>query len=271
MNSPDPGALPASAAEPPGVRQDAFYGGRFHLLQPVGRGYRSGLDALLLAATVGPDDAGALADLGAGSGAVGLAAACRCEGVAVTLVEKNAEMAELARRSVRLDENRPLAGRVTVLEGDILARRGLREAAGLFDGRFAHVLTNPPYHPHGSRPPPDPLRAEALFGTDAQSLARWLQVAAALVARGGGMTAVLRADALAMAITAVEGRLGGLRVLPIHPASDAPASRILFHGRKGSRAPLAILPGRVLHRADGGLDPFAERVAAGEEMIGFTL
>ena len=57
------------------TRIDAFWRGRFALVQPVGQGYRSGLDALLLASTLSTDAKGRLADLGAGAGAVGFACA----------------------------------------------------------------------------------------------------------------------------------------------------------------------------------------------------
>jgi tRNA1(Val) A37 N6-methylase TrmN6 len=51
-----------------------------------------------------------------------------------------------------------------------------------------------------------------------------------------------------------------------------PATRILVQGRKGSRAPLSILPGLLLHAATGhGFTPQAEtvlRAAAALEMRG---
>ncbi|MCB8838765.1 tRNA1(Val) (adenine(37)-N6)-methyltransferase [Aurantimonas sp. VKM B-3413] len=251
----------------PEYREDAFYRGRFHVLQPLRHGYRSGLDALLLAATLRPDATGTLVDLGAGAGVVGLAAACRSAGVTVTLVEKNAAMAELARRNLALGENAALSGRLTVLQADLLAPRPEREAAGLLGERFQRVLTNPPFHAPGGRLPADPLRAEALFSSDTDSLPRWLKAAAGLLAPSGRLTCILRADALSLALAGVEGRLGAVRVMPIHPRPGAAATRILLHGRKGSRAPLELLPGRCLHREDGSLDPFAEKVAAGEETI----
>ncbi|HWT59787.1 MAG TPA: methyltransferase, partial [Rhizobium sp.] len=48
---------------------DAFHRGAFHLVQPSGRGHRSGMDAMLLAALVADDRPVRVADLGAGAGA----------------------------------------------------------------------------------------------------------------------------------------------------------------------------------------------------------
>lgn len=257
MNFPDadPRALKA--------RRDAFYGGRFELCQPVGRGYRSGLDALLLAAAVPNDAEGALADVGAGAGAVGIAAACRSEHVAVTLVEKNPLMAALARDSVTLPANARLVPRLRVVEADILASRPGREAAGLRDGAYAMVLTNPPFYPKGHRASPDPLRAEALTATDSQFLPAWIKGCAALLASGGRFIAVLPAASLPAVLTACEGRLGAVTILPVHPRHEAPAARLLVAGRKGSRAPLALLPARFLHEPDGRSTGFGVAIAAG--------
>ncbi len=36
--------------------------------------------------------------------------------------------------------------------------------------------------------------------------------------------------------------------------------RVILRGRKGSKAPLALLPGLVLHEADGRFTPVAEAI-----------
>ena len=250
------------------TRCDRFYGGRFALMQPQGRGYRSGLDALLLAATLPATATGRLADIGAGAGAVGLAAACRNASIDVTLVENSPVMADLARRGLELPANSELAGRLRLIEADILAGGTARAAAGLGDGTFGHVLTNPPYHPHDHRISPDPLRAAAMSAADGDFLARWVRACAALLSHGGRFATIVRTDALPTLLAACDGRIGALRLLAIHARADAPAPRLLVLGRKGSRAPLSLLPARILHRADGSLTEFATAVAEGSADLG---
>jgi tRNA1(Val) A37 N6-methylase TrmN6 len=46
----------------------------------------------------------------------------------------------------------------------------------------------------------------------------------------------------------------------VHPKPDAPAIRVLVRAVKGSRAPLALLPGLVLAGADGRPSAAAEAV-----------
>ncbi|RVJ14808.1 methyltransferase, partial [Sinorhizobium medicae] len=79
---------------------DAFHRGRFHLIQPLGQGHRSGMDAMLLASLVSCRSRCHVADLGAGAGAAGMAVASRIEAAQVLLVERSEVMADFARRSL---------------------------------------------------------------------------------------------------------------------------------------------------------------------------
>jgi tRNA1(Val) A37 N6-methylase TrmN6 len=58
----------------------------------------------------------------------------------------------------------------------------------------------------------------------------------------------------------LEGRFGALKVLPIHPRTGAPAVRVLVQGRKGSRAPLTLLPGLILHDNENRFLPAMEEI-----------
>ena len=49
--------------------------------------------------------------------------------------------------------------------------------------------------------------------------------------------------------------LGGLAIFPLFPRVGQPATRILVQGVKGSRAPLSLLSGLVLHDEAGGFMP----------------
>ena len=71
----------------------------------------------------------------------------------------------------------------------------------------------------------------------------------------GRLVMIHRADALAEVLAAIGGRFGALRVLPMHPRAGDPAHRIIVTGRKGSRAPLHLLPGLVLHGAGNAFLP----------------
>ena len=265
---PDDGARAAEHSRVPlgteSTSVDGFYGGRFALIQLRGAGYRSGLDALLLAATLPKDASGRVADLGAGAGAVGFAACCRSPAVTLCLVENQPLMAALSRQALGLPQNAAFSERVVVVEGDLLAGRPARDNLGLSDGALDHVLTNPPFHPHGHRPSPDPLRAAALTAIGPDFLARWVAASSALLRHGGSFAAILRTDAVPAALGACDGRLGAMRLVPVHTRSGEPASRVLMLATKGSRAPFRLLPGIVLRDEGNRPTDLLKAIESGE-------
>lgn len=245
---------------------DAFHRGRFHLVQPAGRGHRAGLDAMLLAATVPGEFAGSLADLGAGAGAAGLAVAARCRNARVTLVENEALMAGFARRSLALVENAPLAGRVDVLVADVCLAGRARAAAGLAERSYDFVIFNPPFNPGRGRSSPDPLRRAAHVMPDGQ-LQAWLRTAAAILRPSGGVSIILRPEMLPELLATMEGRFGAIEMRPVHARESdrAAAIRLVLRAIRGSRKPLSILAPLVLHPRQGnGFTPEATRIINGE-------
>lgn len=132
---------------------DAFLGGRLRLRQPPRGAHRAGTDAVLLARLVVPAPGDTLYDLGASTGAVGLAAARMSEACRVVLVERDPDLAALALENASANG---LAERVAVIAADVLAPGAQRRAAGLEAGCADIVLTNPPFFEAGGHRPPRP-------------------------------------------------------------------------------------------------------------------
>ena len=238
----------------PSETLDAFHRGRFYILQPKGRGHRAGLDAMLLAALVPHGATGRLADFGAGAGAAGLAVASRVPGLHITLVEESAEMAQFARRSLALPQNRALAGRADVLEADVTLTGRRRIEAGLADGSFDHVIMNPPFNDGGDRPTPDSLkqRAHAMQGSVFED---WIRTAGAVVRSGGQLSLIARPESVAAILSACRNRFGGVQMTPVYPRPGQNALRLLVTGIKGSRARPRMRP--PLHVHEGGQRSFS--------------
>jgi tRNA1(Val) A37 N6-methylase TrmN6 len=243
-----------------GVTEDALLGGRVRLLQRRS-GHRAGTDAVLLAAMAGARDGRRVIDVGAATGAVGLMIAVRAPGADVTFVERDPALAALCRRNMEING---VAGRVA--EADLLDRAS-RRAAGLAQGRADLVVTNPPFLDEGrARPSPDAGRAAAHM-LPAGGLALWLRACAALVAPGGTLALIHRADRLGDCLAGLGRGVGDLRLRLVHPRADAPAVRLLLSGTKGSRAPLRVEPPLVLHDAEGRFTPLAEALHRGEATL----
>ncbi len=251
--------MSSSADTPPHppVTDDAFLGDRLYILQPTS-GYRAGIDAVLLAASV-PDGPGepTILDCGSGVGTVGLCVAVRCPEARVTLVEREPALIDLARRNI--DRN-GLQSRVSIISGDVTSPAQQPEAPPLPPECFDHVLANPPYHDDtGGTQARDPLK-RASHAMPAHALDAWVRFATRVCRPGGRVTLIHKADALPALLAALQDRFGAIAVTPIHPYADKPAGRVLVSGIKGSRAPLELRPPVVLHEQGGGFTPYVGRI-----------
>jgi tRNA1(Val) A37 N6-methylase TrmN6 len=262
---PEPSAGLKSAATTGTQTEDRWLGGRLLLLQPK-RGHRVGTDAALLVAAAGDARQGRVVDVGAGVGAVGLALAKSSAVESVDLLEIDPEVAALAKGNA---ERNGLQSRTRVLRLDVLNPRARREA-GLTESANC-VVTNPPFFDaHAVRASPDESKARAhvLAGTEAgATLADWIQASLAILAPGGRFVMIHRPDALSVILGAIGNRLGALALLPVHPASGASAHRLLVSGVKGSKAPLRLAAGLVLHEPDGRLTAEADAIHRGDRLI----
>ncbi|AJY45291.1 tRNA1(Val) (adenine(37)-N6)-methyltransferase [Martelella endophytica] len=229
---------------------DAFHRGGFHLVQPKGRGHRAGMDAMLLASMVDAKGVVRVADLGAGAGAAGLAVAARLEAAEVSLFEISTEMAGFAERSLALAENARLAGRVRVFEADVTLKGAARNAAGLADDSFDHVIMNPPFNATRDRRTPDALR-EVAHAMEDGLFEAWIRTAGAILKPGGQLSLIARPQSLAEIIAACGNRFGGLEITPVHARAGENAFRILTSAIKGSRARLELRAPLFMHGPDG--------------------
>jgi tRNA1(Val) A37 N6-methylase TrmN6 len=231
-------------------------------LRQMRTGHRVGLDAVLLAAGAAE---GLIVDVGAGVGAVGLALARRAPGVRVDLVEIDEEAAVLARENILANG---LAERARAVVADVTSPAA-RRAGGLADGSAELVVTNPPfYRASETRVSPDAARARAhALPEGGDGLGLWLKASLALLAPGGRFALIHRPDALPAIYAALGLRLGGVAVRPVYPREGEEAIRLLVTGVKGSRAPARLLPGLVLHEADGRATARARAIHEGRERL----
>jgi tRNA1(Val) A37 N6-methylase TrmN6 len=236
----------------PGISEDGLFGGRVRLRQPRA-GHRAGTDAVLLAGLSGAQAGEQVLDLGSASGAVALMIAARVPDIRLTLVERQPDLAELAHENLRLNGHADTA-RVVALDVFSSPASWPSGLAGWAD----LVVTNPPFFESQAemRASPDTGRRGAHVMSGG-GFAEWAASAARLAKPRGRIAVIQRADALPLVLSGLSPRFGSLIVRPVHARAHESATRILVHGRKGGRAPLAILPPLVLHEQDGSFTPEA--------------
>lgn len=218
-----------------GLSRDDFLGGRLKIWQPK-EGFRSGVDAVLLAGAVPANTGDRVLELGCGAGVASLCLAWRVPGLELHGVEIQPVYADLARR------NAAAAGMaLQVTEADLTALPlALRQIS------FDHVLMNPPYflRDHGSAAP-DSGRDMARGG--ATALGDWIDVATRRLAPNGVLSLIQRAERVPDILAAMDDRLGAVELLPILPRAGQSARLCLIRARKGRKSPFQLRAPVIMH------------------------
>jgi len=232
---------------------ETFLDGKVRVDQPES-GFRSGLDAVMLAAAVPAQAGEAALELGAGAGTASLCLLAR--------------VADLALTGVEIDKN------LTALANGNAATNGMKAnfvCADIFalppelKRDFDQVFCNPPFHGEGQISPNE-MRAAALM--DQGRLEEWLRIGLQRTISGGFFTTILRADRLNEALAALPEK--GVTVLPLWPKAGESAKRVIVQVRKGSNAPFTLLPGLVLHQANGAWTSEADDVLRRGNVLALT-
>jgi tRNA1Val (adenine37-N6)-methyltransferase len=221
----------AGADPETGATRDALFGGRLLLFQPArGMGYRTNVDALLLADFAATHRAATVAfDLGAGSGAVGLSLLHMGAARHVVFVEIDELPSAMARRN--LDAN-GWSDSGEVVRGDV------RDIARLRRGEAQLVVCNPPYMAPGhGRVPAAEMTARC------GDLGAFVRAARQVAGRRARVCFVYRAQEAAalLATLAAEG-LHGKRMRFVHGTSQTPARIVLVEAQASRPGGLFVLP-----------------------------
>lgn len=236
--------------------EDRFLDGRVLVVQPA-TGYRAGMDAVLLAASLEASPGETLAEAGCGAGAVLLCAASRLGGATFAGFDRLGEHLALMERSACANG---FGERVIGELIDIANRPGELENA--FDQSFA----NPPFfRPEAVRAPAEGRRHAYLAETP---LVAWVKFLHHITKPGGKITIIHRAAELAKLLALLDPRCGEIEILPVRPYPGAVAKRVLVRARKGLRSGDVKLLGD-LDLADERGGPPSERAA--ELMTGAAL
>jgi tRNA1(Val) A37 N6-methylase TrmN6 len=220
------------------LTQGTLLGGRLRYAQPR-TGFRTGIEPVLLAASIPAGPGERVLEGGTGAGAALLCLLARVPEAWATGIEADAAMAAVAAANLR--ENGMARG--TVEHADVLTAAG----AAPFD----HAMANPPWHDPGGTMSPDARRAMAKRASTGL-LAAWTAALARQLRVGGTLTLVLPAASLGEGMAAMRAAgCGRVSLLPLWPRADTPARLLLLQGVRGAGVSSQILPGLILHEGAG--------------------
>lgn len=192
-----------------------------------------GMDAVLLSGFVRVKQDADVLDMGTGTGIIPLLLAAKTRAAHISAIEIQAESADMARRSVQLNN---LTDKIDIVMGDI------READKIFHAASFDVVTcNPPYMigKHGIANPDAPkaiARHEILC-----TLEDVVRNAARLLRTGGSFFMVHRPFRLAEIITVMTAyKLEPKRMQLVYPYVDKEPNMVLIEGCRGGRPRMTV-------------------------------
>lgn len=222
---------------------------RIKIFQPLD-GYRTSSDAVLLSAL--PDNIKAgenILDVGSGTGGISLCLAHRHTANEIIGLEIQPELAVLAQQSAEANG----FSHLQYLHCDI-KQKTLPIAACSFN----HVITNPPYSDH-DMPSPNFSKATA-HNHHNFDLSSWLHFCLKMLKPFGHLYLINRAEALNEILTALNGRAGAVKIIPVYSKPGQNAKRVMVSAQKDSKTPTIILPPLYIHKTDGSYTDAANAI-----------
>lgn len=232
------------------VTQGHLLGGRLRYAQPAA-GYRSGIEPVLLAASVPAREGEGVLEAGSGAGATLLCLAARVPGVRGVGFERDPALVALAQRNAADNGFDTLQFQ----QGHIENRPPLKAA-------FNHACANPPYHGEGT-PSPIPAR-EAAKRAGSDAIGIWMAWLSAALRPQGTLTLILSSPQLPLCVKTMEQvGCGSGALLPLWPHLGRPAKLVLLQMVKGGRGAFRIRPGLVLHEGGHNYTSAVEAILRG--------
>lgn len=208
------------------------------------KGFCFGMDAVLLSGFAQVKEGEVAVDLGTGTGIIPILLEAKTNGKHFTGLEIQEEVAEMAGRSVRLNQ---LEDRVDIVRGDI------KEASRLFGkASFDVVTSNPPYmnDNHGLKNPdlPKAIARHEVFC----KLDDVCREASLLLKSGGRFYMVHRPHRLVEIITALKTyKLEPKRMKLVHPFADKEANMVLIEAVRGGKSMMKVEAPIIVYKEPG--------------------
>ncbi len=214
---------------------DAFLGGKVHALQPK-RGFRSGIDAVLLAASLPAKSGETVLEIGCGVGVASLCLNARVAGLAITGIELQSDYAELAKQNAATNK-----ADFTIFCADLRAL-----PTELRQKQFTHVMMNPPYFDRTQGHAATDIGRDVALAGDTP-LADWLDIGIKRLAPKGTLTIIQHITRLPEVLAAVSARLGSIHLRPIAAHSSAAPGLFLLQAKHSGRGPFELMLPLVMH------------------------
>ena len=218
------------------ITTDHFLGGKLKICQPK-KGYRAGVDPVLLAAAVPAEANQSVLELGCGVGVASLCLKSRVSEVMVTGLEILPELVKLAKLNAI---NNTLE--FSVIEGNVadLPRN-------LLDRSFDHVMSNPPYFTNKSGTPAQ-NSIKKFARVESVPLKIWTEAASRRVKPKGYLHFIFRTERLPELLSSLPVYMGSVEVTPLVPRDGRMSDLVLLKAKKSGKTPFRLKPEIIMHK-----------------------
>ncbi len=227
----------------PGERIDDLQRNGYRIIQDPSR-FCFGMDAVLLSGFAKAGEGARVLDLGTGTGIIPILMEAKTDAAQLIGLEIQKESAEMARRSVNLNN---LQDKIQIVDGDI------KEAGQIFDAASFDVITsNPPYmiNQHGLQNPDSPkaiARHEVMC-----TLEDVVAAAAKLLKPGGKLFMVHRPFRLAeIMVMMSKYKIEPKRMRLIYPFVDHEPNMVLIEGVRGGKPRMTVEKPLIIYKEQG--------------------
>ena len=241
---------------------DMLLGGKLVLRQPV-KGFRVAIDPVFLAASVSANKGAKVLELGCGTGAAALCLASRVLSCRVTGIEIQRDISEIAKINVR---DNGLMSRVSITWGDIN-----NPPINIVRQCFDHVMVNPPFNAKGHGTLPTNYSREKSMVEDLTRIEPWVILSRKALKNKGTLNLIYNVENLEKALSVICQYFGHIKIFPLWPRRDmrSKGKRVIISAKKGSKAPLELMAGLVLHNDDGSFTKEAEAILRNAKALEF--
>ncbi|MBP6986561.1 MAG: methyltransferase domain-containing protein [Alphaproteobacteria bacterium] len=235
---------------------DKYLDGRIYICQPQ-KGYRAGIDAILLAAAVSPKKSHKVLDVGTGVGTVMLAIASYFPQTQFAGLEIQQELVTLAAENIKRNHQEK---NVQIFQGSILS-----PPDELLPNTFDHVVTNPPYFNFGATT--EDLKKTISRHEQNIGIESWIQACIRMVKPRGYLTMIHRAERLDEILKNLTPKTGDIKIFPLWPQKNQAAKLVLIQARKSVNTPCQMLSGLCLHNEDKAYTQKADDIFRGRSRL----
>jgi tRNA1(Val) A37 N6-methylase TrmN6 len=237
---------------------DRILGGTIIIEQPKD-GYRVAIDPIFLSAVINPDEGSSILDVGCGVGATSLCLAYRQPYLNIHGFDIQPELVRLASQNAMRNQ---LRDSLEFMVGSLQ-----KPPPRLIPSSYSYVVSNPPFYDGANNSRSPNLCKDTSHVEKGVALKEWLFFCLKMLRLKGVLTLIHVPDRLNEILESINHVCGNIKIYPLWPKKGECAKRVIIQAEKGSKAPLRLMPGIILHQEDGSYTMDADMVLRGKAIL----